>query len=514
MNAFPNQPLESPGEVPPPADAIAAQTPAEAAPEAGATIPSGTTDPPPAPAGTPASGEVSSAGSEPGPSLQPGSIRHGKVVEVTADQVVLDLGNGIGGHVAFIEFAGHPTPKPGDEVSVIVEKYDPATKELGLSKRHADEVLFWQTVRPGDLLEGVVTGMNKGGLDIDIGGARAFLPTSQVDVRRMKDISVLIGEHVQCVVTQVDRTTKDLVVSRRKAIERQHKKERQTILDTLTEGDLRQGRITNLTEYGAFVNLGGADGLIHITDLSWGRVVKPAEVVHPGQEVTVRILKVDRAKGKVSLGLKQATPDPWESVESRYPAGSRIRTQVARLADFGAFLELEKGVDALLPLSEMSWSRRIGKPEDMVQVGQEIEVQVLKVEPAKRRISVSLKQLQDDPWATIESHFPVDGKFNGKVTRIMEFGAFVELAPGIEGLIHISELAPRRINAVGDVVQEGQEVEVRVLKIDVGGQRISLSMRPPTVRRPAAAETEAPGRPANKNRKRPLRGGLASHFDW
>ncbi len=446
-------------------------------------------------------------------SLEPGSIRYGKVMEVTTDEVVLNLADQVIGRVPFIEFAGHPTPKVGDDVSVIVEQYDSAGNTVVLSKRHADEVLFWQTVQPGDSLEGVVTGMNKGGLDIDIGGARAFLPASHVDTRRIKDISTLIGEHVQVIVTQVDRTTKDLVVSRRKAIERQRKEQRRSVLNSLVEGELAAGRVTNLTEYGAFVDLGGADGLIHITDLSWGRVMNPAEVVQAGQEITVRVLKVDRHKGKISLGLKQATPDPWESVEGRYPAGSRIKAKIARLADFGAFLELEKGVDALLPLSEMSWSRRVGRPEDHVQIGQEVEVQVLKVEPEKRRISVGLRQLQEDPWSSIETRFPVDGKFPGKVARIVDFGAFVELAPGVEGLIHISELSLRRVNTVSDVVKEGQEVEVRVLKVDTEAQRISLSMKPPQQAAPARAEQAGHDR-SGKKRKKPLRGGLSSHFEW
>ena len=505
MNEFPEQPQESSAGGPPSSEQPALNPAPPPPPEAQVSEPLA------APAADTASVPTESPSAESAAipdadvakaSLTPGSIRYGTVTEVTTDEVVLDLGGQATGKVAFIEFAGHPTPKVGDDVSVIVEQYDPANNVLVLSKRHADEMVFWQTVQPGDQLEGVVTGMNKGGLDIDIGGARAFLPSSHVDTHRIKDISMLIGEHVNVVVTQVDRTTKDLVVSRRKAIERERKEQRKAVLESLEEGGLCTGTVTNLTEYGAFVNLGGADGLVHITDLSWGRVTNPSEVVQKGQEITVRVLKIDRQKGKISLGLKQATPDPWESIETRYPAGSRIRAQVARLADFGAFLELEKGVDALLPLSEMSWSRRAGRPEDIVQVGQEIEVQVLKVEPQKRRISVGLRQLQEDPWSNIESRYPVDDKFKGKVSKIMDFGAFVELEPGIEGLIHISELAPRRIDQVSDVVKEGQEVEVRVLKIDTEAQRISLSMRPPPPSRPHGGEQAAPNEQARSARSR------------
>jgi len=445
--------------------------------------------------------------------MQEGSIQRAKVVEVRPDGVLFNLGDRFHGSVPLIEFAGHPTPKPGDEISVITERFYPETGEVVLSKRHADEELFWQSVQPGDLLEGVVTGMNKGGLDIDIGGARAFLPASQVDLRRIKDISVLIGEHVQCVVAQVDRTTKDLIVSRRKAMEREREQERRKLLQNLTEGEVCTGRVSNITDYGAFVTVNGVDGLVHITDLSWGRVKHPAEVVQVGQEVSVRILKVDQEKGKVSLSIRQATPDPWETVESKYPVGSRITARIARLADFGAFVQLEPGVDALLPLSEMSWSHRVNNPADIVKVGDELELAILKVEPAKQRISVGLKQTTEDPWTTVDARFPVNEIVKGKVSKIMDFGCFVEIAPGMEGLVHISELSLRRVNAVSDVVKEGQEVDVRILKIDKEAQRISLSMRPaPKLRLDEQVDS---GRAKAKTaRKKPLRGGLTSHFDW
>ncbi len=442
-----------------------------------------------------------------------GGIYRAHVVEVTTERVLLNLGGRFQGTITLIEFAGHPTPKPGDEVSVIVEGFNPDSGEVTLSKRHADEELFWQSVQPGDLLEGVVTGMNKGGLDIDIGGARAFLPASQVDIRRIKDISLLIGEHVQCIVSQVDRTTRDLIVSRRKVLERQREQERREILQGLTEGDVRTGRVSSITDYGAFVSVGGVDGLVHVTDLSWGRVKHPSEVVQVGQEVSVRILKVDLEKGKVALGLRQATPDPWESVETKYPVGSRITARIARLADFGAFVQLEEGVDALLPLSEMSWSRRVASPAEIVKIGDEVELVVLKVEPAKQRISVGLKQTSEDPWAAVETRFPVNELVKGKVSKILDFGCFVEIAPGMEGLVHISELSLRRVNAVSDIVQEGQEVEVRVLKIDKEAQRISLSMRPAPKLRLDEKVEPARSRPTTV-RKKPLRGGLTSHFDW
>jgi len=447
------------------------------------------------------------------PDIKEDSIQRGTVIQLTTDEVLIDLGSQVQGTVPLIEFAGHPTPKVGDEVSVIVEQYDPAAGVIVLSRRHADEVLFWQTVQRGDLLDGVVTGMNKGGLDIDIGGARAFLPASQVDTHRMKDISVLIGEHLQCMVTQVDRTTQDLVVSRRKVIEKRRRDKRQEVLNTLVEGELFKGKVSNVTDYGAFVDLGGVDGLIHITDMTWSRIQHPSDVVQAGQEIDVRVLGIDRKKGKVSLGLKQTRPNPWDTAEDRYPVGSRVRGRVVRVVDFGAFLELEKDIDALLPLSEMSWSHHIGHSSEIVQVGDELEVVVLKVEPDKQRISVGLKQTQENPWATIQGRFPINESVKGKVSRVVDFGAFIELAPGIEGLMHISELSERRVQAVSDVVQEGQEVEVRVIKVDPAAQRISLSMRPPPPAK-SAAQIEAAKAKEKKKRKKPLRGGLSSHFDW
>jgi len=449
------------------------------------------------------------------PEIKEGGIQRAKVLQVTADEVLLDLGGQAQGAVPFIEFAGHPTPKPDDEVSVIVEKFDPVAGVLVLSRRHADEVLFWQSVQRGDLLEGVVTGMNKGGLDIDIGGAKAFLPASQVDVHRMKDISILIGEHVQCMVTQVDRTTQDLVVSRRKVIEKQRRDKRQEALSSLVEGEIRKGKVSNLTDYGAFVDLGGVDGLIHITDMSWSRIKHPSDVVKMGQEIDVRVLNIDRKKGKVSLGLKQTKPNPWDTAETRYPVGSKVRGRVVRVVDFGAFLELEEDIDALLPISEMSWSHHIGRPSELVKVGDEPEVVVLKVEPDRQRISVGLKQTQENPWSTVQSRFPVNESVKGKVSKVADFGAFVELAPGVEGLMHISELSDHRVEAVSDVVQEGQEVQVRVLKVDPVAQRISLSMRPPPPAGSAAhAQAEEAKARAKRKRKKPLRGGLSSHFDW
>jgi small subunit ribosomal protein S1 len=440
-------------------------------------------------------------------------IYEAKVVRVTSEDVFLDLGGKMQGTLPLIEFSGQPLPVVGDTISVIVERFDPDAGLLVLSKRQADEKTFWESVQPGDELEGVVTGMNKGGLDVDIGGARAFMPASQVDVHRVHDISVFIGEHVKCLVSQVDRGTRDLILSRRKYLEKDKKEKRQEVLNSLSEGDVVNGTVTNITDFGAFIDLGGVDGLLHVTDMSWGRVKNPREVVEEGQKVEVQVLRVNKETGKISLGLKQIKPNPWEGVENKYPVGSKVKGRVVRIADFGAFIQLEEGVDALLPLSEMSWSKRVGHPSEILKVGDVPEAEVLSVDPEKKRISLGLKQTLENQWADVESKYPVDTKTTGTVSKLTDFGAFVELDPGVEGLIHISELSDKRVKRPSDVVQEGQEVEVRVVKVDPEAQRIGLSMKKPDEKAPAAERDEG-HKKKQKKRKKPLRGGLSSHFEW
>ena len=444
------------------------------------------------------------------PPTVPEGLHQGRVLRLTAEQVILELPDGRSGAVPLVEFAGQPMPAIGASLQVIIQPADPVGDLLALSKRDAETLTFWESIKPGDLIEGVVTGMNKGGLDVDLGGARAFLPASHADTQPMKDISILIGEHVKCVVTLVDPTARDLIVSRRNYLRGQNKRKRKELFDGLVEGETRTGKVASIADYGAFVDIGGANGLLHTSDMSWGRIKHPSQVVQQGQELEVKILDVDRKKGRISLGLKQLQPDPWDAVAQRYPEQTKVTGRVLNLTDFGAFLELEDGVEALLPLSEMSWSKRIGRSSDFVKKGDTPEVVVLQVDPDRRRISVGLKQLEENPWADVETRFPVNETFKGKVSKIAEFGAFVELATDVEGLVHISELTDHRVRSVGDVVTEGNQVEVRVLKIDTAAQRISLSMRPAPE---AGAEPTDAGKP-KKKRKKPLRGGLASHFEW
>jgi small subunit ribosomal protein S1 len=343
------------------------------------------------------------------------------------------------------------------------------------------------------------------------------MPGSQVDIVQMKDISLLLNQMVRCEVVELDRRTKSVILSRRKILEREMAESREKLKAELAVGQVRPGVVRGITDFGAFVDLGGVDGLLHIRDISWGQVAKVSDVLKPGQRVEVLVLKIDTKQDRISLGLKQIQPDPWSDAPDKYPVGTSLKARIVRIADFGAFAELEPGVDGLIPISEMGWSR-IKKSSDAVAVGSLVDCVVIRVEPDKRRIALSMKQLQADPWAGVFEGFSVNSIIKGKVTRLADFGAFVEIAPGVEGLVHISEMSDKRVNSCGDVVQSGQEVEARVLGVDQANRRISLSIK--AVHAPTAAEVQSAVATHNatpkveKKRKKPLRGGLSSHFKW
>lgn len=448
----------------------------------------------------------------PEPGEAPVGVRKGRITNIVGEDVFVDLDDQTKGTVSRLEFAKDAPPVVGEDVHVIIERYDPAGGFMLLSKRKADRELMWARLKAGAVVEGHVTAMNKGGLEVDLGGLRAFMPSSQCDVHRMKDISTLLNLVIRCEVLEVNRGAGEVIVSRRNALIREREDTRQRMLGEIEEGQTRKGVVGNLTDYGAFVNLGGVDALLHISDMSWGHVRRPAEVLQPGQEIEVKVLKVDRAKGKVSVGLKQTKPNPWETVEEKYPVGTRVRGRVTQLASFGAFLEIEDGLEGLIPLSEMSWVKRVHKASDVVQQDAVIEVVVIGIDKPKRRLSLGLKQIAPDPWTGIADRYPRGAVVPGKVARLSEFGAFVELEPGIDGLIHISEMSEKRIKSPDEVVQPGKEVQVRILGVDADKRRISLSLRPaPVEQPPSPAEIE---KARKKEKKKPLRGGLSSHWDW
>jgi small subunit ribosomal protein S1 len=374
----------------------------------------------------------------------------------------------------------------------------------------------WETLEVGQIVEGTVTGMNKGGLELQIKNMRAFMPAGQVDVYFHKDISNFIGERWTVEVTRVDREKKNLIVSRRVIIEREKQAARDKLMAELAEGQVRRGVVRSVMDYGAFVDLGGVDGLVHVSELAHRRVRHASEVVKEGDLVDVKIVKLDKETGKVSLSLRQALADPWAEAATRYAVGTPVTARVARIENFGAFLDVEEGVDGLLPVSEISY-QRIRHPSDVLQVGQTVKVVVLNIDPAQHKLSFSLKQAGPDPWQEIAQKFAAHSIVGGKVTRVVDFGAFVELEPGVEGLVHISELAPQRVKAASDIVKPGQEVKVRVLEVESEKRRIALSIKravepkpppPPTPEQLAAQKAAALKREKDQKRRAGLRGGL------
>ena len=437
-------------------------------------------------------------------------VRRGKITRIDPDSVFVDFGGKSQGIAPMLQFEKEPTI--GEEMEFNVDRYDEREGLLILSVKGSTATnVSWEKLEVGNIVEGTVTGMNKGGLELEVKGMRAFMPAGQVDLYFQKDISTFIGQKMQAEVTQFDAHAKNLVLSRRNILEREKEEARQKLLAELAEGQTRQGTVRNVTDFGAFVDLGGADGLLHISEMSYKRGQKPSDFVKVGDIVDVKIIKFDKETGKMSLSLKQARPDPWAGVETRYQTGSTVTGRVTKIEPFGAFIEVEEGIEGLLPVSEMSW-QRIRHPSDVVKVGDTIKLVVLSMDPEQKRMSFSLKQAGPDPWASVKDRYALDRVVTGKVTRVVDFGAFVELEPGLEGLVHISELDNRRVRAASDVVKPGQDVKARVLEIDKDSRRISLSIRRAVEpEKPAAAPAEAtPVAPVKKKKRPELRGGL----DW
>jgi len=446
-----------------------------------------------------------------GAAATPGSqARKGKIISIGKDDIFVDFGGKSQGVVPIIQFED-VEPKVGDEFDFIVDRYDEREGVLILNRKGVvSGHVTWENLEVGQIVEGTVTGANKGGLELEIKTMRAFMPSGQVALYFTPDIESLVGQRMTVEVTQFDRAAKNLIVSRRAILEREKEEAKTKLMLELAEGQTRRGTVRSVMDYGAFVDLGGVDGLLHISEMSHRRGRHPSEFVKVGDLVDVKILKLDKETGKLSLSLKSAMPDPWANVESRYPVGMTLTGRVTKIESFGAFVEAEEGLEGLLPISEISW-QRIGKVSDVLKDGDIIKLVVLSMDPAQRRMSFSLKQAGPDPWAQAKETYAVDSNVTGRVTRVVDFGAFVELEPGLEGLVHISELAGHRVRSASDVVKVGDEVQVRVLEVDKDARRISLSIKKAAeaaaAPAPAAAATTTPA----KKKKRPeLRGGL----DW
>jgi small subunit ribosomal protein S1 len=413
-----------------------------------------------------------------------GEIVRGRVVQITPTEVLVDIGYKSEGILSADEVrsrTGELTVKKGDEIEVFVERVEGQNGYVSLSREKAARVLVWDTIeqayKNGAAVTGRVLDRVKGGLAVDV-GVKAFLPGSLVDVKPVKNLDALKGKEFTFKVISFDRKRNNVVLSRRAIVEvEQEGRKKQTFLE-LQEGKLTHGIVKNITDYGVFVDLGGVDGLLHITDISWGRVNHPSEYFNVGDEIEVVVLRFDPAAERVSLGYKQKTPDPWLDVVERYPIGIKVSGKVVSLTDYGAFVELEEGVEGLIHVSEMSWTRRVRNPSKLLSIGGMVEAVVSDVNVQNRRISLSLRALEENPWSTIDQRFPVGSVITGKVRNLTDFGAFVEVEEGIDGLIHVSDMAwNRRVKHPSEVLKKGDTVTARVSSVDPENQRLSLSVK-------------------------------------
>ena len=417
-------------------------------------------------------------------SLREGDVVRGTVVAVNDNEVVVDIGfksEGIIPRGEFSDRSGQVMVKPGDEVDVLVERFDEAMGEIRLSHERAAKLRVWEVLetafRDAVPVRGRVLERVKGGLAVDI-GVRAFLPGSLVDLRPTRRLEDYIGEDIETRIINFDRRRANVVLSRKVMLEEQASVQKEETLKDLEEGSIISGVVKNITDYGVFIDLGGIDGLLHVTDISWGRVGHPSEYFKVGDEVKVVVLRVDRDKERVSLGYRQRFEDPWTHVEAKYPAGKKITGRCTNVVDYGAFVELEEGVEGLIHVSEMSWTKKIKNPKSILHTGQEVEVVITEVDVEKRRLSLSLRQAESNPWDEFATRYRVGSKVKGLVRNLTDFGAFVEIEPGVDGLVHVSDMAwSRRISHPSEVVQKGQEIEAMIIAMDIANQRISLSIK-------------------------------------
>ncbi len=415
--------------------------------------------------------------------LEEGTITEGRVVALTKDKVVVDIGYKSEGMIPGDQFSSEELQnlKVGDRLQVYIEECEDADGNLILSKEKADKMKIWeeleQLYKDEKSIEGKIVSRIKGGMMVDI-GVKAFLPGSQIDLHPVRDLDGLVGKTFPLKIIKINHRRGNVVVSRRVLLEETRDKKRQTTLANLKEGQRIQGVVKNITDYGSFIDLGGIDGLLHITDMSWGRVGHPSELFTVGDRVEVTVLKYDRETGRISLGLKQKSADPWTNVAGKYPIGTRVRGRVVSLTDYGAFVELEPGVEGLVHVSEMSWTHEVRHPSRVVAVGDQVEAAVLNVDPASRKISLGMKQTAPNPWDMIESKYPVGTRIEGKVKSLTDFGAFIGLEEGIDGLIHISDMSwTKHIKHPSELFKKAQKVEAVVLRIDKEKERLSLGYK-------------------------------------
>lgn len=413
----------------------------------------------------------------------PGTIVKGKVTGKRGNEVLVDIGCKSAGSVNANEFEDVEAVNVGDTFDVLLIDLEGDNGMVVVSKRQADEKIRWEAVlakyKEGDTVSGVIKSKVRGGMIVAVDGVDAFLPGSQVDVNPSRDLDIYITDQAQDFkIIKISDERRNIIVSRRELLEAQMAEKKHALLETLQKNQIVHGKVKNITDFGAFVDLDGMDGLLHITDMSWGRIKHPSELLKVGQELDVMILDVDLERERVSLGLKQAQNNPWDDIDSRYPVGSRLRGKVVNLAPYGAFVELEPGIEGLVHVSEFSWTKRIARASDVLSVGDEVDVVVLNIDTQNQKIALGIRQTEANPWDTVQDRYPVGSRISGKVRNFTTYGAFVEMEEGIDGMIHVSDMSwTRKINHPSEVLQKGQTVEAIVLEIDAQNQRISLGLK-------------------------------------
>ncbi|MGQ0765483.1 MAG: 30S ribosomal protein S1 [Gemmatimonadota bacterium] len=417
--------------------------------------------------------------------IDEGEIVKSRVLEIRENLVVLDIGFKSEGTIPLEEFKDMPDLKPGDEIEVLLEHLEDQEGSVVLSKKKADFMRVWEKIRIAYETDQPVTGVLvkkiKGGVVVDLMGVDAFLPGSQIALRRVPNIDELLGQKYDFKIIKLNKRRRNIVVSRRVLLEAERAGKREKLMKELQKDQVRKGVVKNITDFGAFIDLGGVDGLLHITDMSWGRIQHPTEMVQIGLEMEIKVLDIDWDRERISLGLKQLQPYPWKDVIEKYPVGTRVTGKVVSITNYGAFIELEPGIEGLVHISEMSWTRNVRHPSKIVSIGETIEAVVLKVDPNEEKISLGMKQTEADPWMVLPLKYPVGARLNGKVRNLTSFGAFVEIEPGIDGLIHISDMSwTKRVQHPSEVLKKGDAIDVVILSIDAENKRISLGLKQAT----------------------------------
>ncbi|HET8772117.1 MAG TPA: 30S ribosomal protein S1 [Gemmatimonadaceae bacterium] len=415
-------------------------------------------------------------------SIEEGEIVKSTVLEIRENLVVLDIGFKSEGTIPLEEFKDMPDLKAGDEVEVLLEHLEDNEGSVVLSKKKADFMRVWERIRVAyesdTPVEGTLVKKIKGGVVVDLMGVDAFLPGSQIALRRVPNIDELLGQKYEFKIIKLNKRRRNIVVSRRVILETERAGKREKLMKELAKDQVRKGVVKNITDFGAFIDLGGVDGLLHITDMSWGRISHPSEMVTIGGELEVKVLDIDWERERISLGLKQLQAYPWKDVADKFPVGTRVSGKVVSITNYGAFIELQPGIEGLVHISEMSWTRNVRHPSKLVSIGESIEAVVLKVDPGEEKISLGMKQTEQDPWMVLPLKYPVGTRLNGKVRNLTSFGAFVEIEPGIDGLIHISDMSwTKRVQHPSEVVKKGDSVDVVILNIDSDNKRISLGLK-------------------------------------